>query len=86
MFGKLPYMFGAIAAGVIAGGYYKWPEWDTSTMLPLTLVAGGISAVIFGATVTIAIHIKLSPPHKVNINVPKKITALQTLVSVSYIK
>ncbi|XP_042241233.1 sorting nexin-25-like isoform X2 [Homarus americanus] len=50
-------------------------------VLPLSLVVGGISAMVLGATLTIAAYVMLSAKHQVTVRVPPEISALHTLIA-----
>ena len=52
-------------------------------ILPISLVIGGISAVIFGMSLTVSAHIMLSARHKVDVRLPKEMITLHSILGVS---
>nr|XP_053631185.1 sorting nexin-25-like isoform X2 [Cherax quadricarinatus] len=50
-------------------------------VLPFSLIIGGISAMVLGATLTVAAYVMLSAKHQVTVRVPPEISALHALIS-----
>ncbi|XP_076054361.1 sorting nexin-25-like isoform X3 [Oratosquilla oratoria] len=73
---------GILMAVVSADVVWGWGERSTfgGIILPLSMVVGGISAIVLGATLTIAAYVMLSTQHRVSVKIPKEITALHSLV------
>ena len=76
----------AVLAWWCTGSIMAWGgiQGGMKFILPLSLVLGGISAVILGISLTISAHVMLSAKHKVTIKVPKEIQALHSILNVSY--
>ncbi|XP_050715248.1 sorting nexin-25-like isoform X2 [Eriocheir sinensis] len=78
----------AAAVGGLVGAWCVGMVWGWGSegggmgvVLPLSIIAGCLSAMVLGATLTIAAYIKLSTKHQVTIRVPPEISALHTLTS-----
>lgn len=82
-------MWGAAVGGLLAawcvGAVWGWRGDGSSIglVLPLSLVIGGISAMVLGATLTITAYVMLSAKHQVTIRVPPEIPALHALTTAS---
>ncbi|XP_066961778.1 sorting nexin-25-like isoform X2 [Macrobrachium rosenbergii] len=78
-----PAAVGGLLTAWCIGAVWGWGSNSGSlgVVLPLSLIVGGISAMILGATLTIAAYVKLSAKHQVTIRVPEEIHALHALTS-----
>lgn len=82
-------MWAALVGGLLAawcvGAVWGWggDGGSIGVVLPLSLVIGGVSAMVLGATLTIAAYVMLSAKHQVTIRVPPEISALHALTAVS---
>ncbi|KAK7070181.1 hypothetical protein SK128_020601 [Halocaridina rubra] len=78
-----PAAVGGLLAAWCIGAVWGWGSDGGSlgVVLPLSLIVGGISAMILGATLTIAAYVKLSGKHQVTIRIPEEIPALHALTS-----
>lgn len=82
-------MWAAAVGGLLAAwcvsAVWGWggDRGSLGMVLPLSLVVGGISAMVLGATLTIAAYVMLSAKHQVTIRVPAEISTLHAFITVS---
>lgn len=82
-------MWAAAVGGLLAawciGAVWGWggSVGSVGVVLPLSLIVGGVAALVLGATLTITAHIMLSAKHQVTVRVPEEIPALHSLIAVS---
>lgn len=79
----------AAAVGGLVGAWCVGMVWGWGSegggmgvVLPLSIIAGCFSAMVLGATLTIAAYVKLSAKHQVTIRVPPEISSLHSLTAV----
>ncbi|KAK3892859.1 hypothetical protein Pcinc_003300 [Petrolisthes cinctipes] len=81
------WMWAAAVGGLVVvwlvGAVWGWGGEGGSlgVVLPLSLVVGGLSAMVLGATLTIAAYVMLSAKHQVTVRVPAEVPALQAIVA-----
>lgn len=75
---------GGLVVVWLVGAVWGWGGEGGSLgiVLPLSLVVGGLSAMVLGATLTIAAYVMLSAKHQVTVRVPAEVPALQAIVAV----
>ncbi|XP_045616157.1 sorting nexin-25 isoform X1 [Procambarus clarkii] len=80
-------MWGAAVGGLLAAccvsAVWGWGRdgGGLGVVLPFSLVVGGISAMVLGATLTVAAYVMLSAKHQVTVRVPAGISALHALIA-----
>ncbi|XP_042890697.1 sorting nexin-25-like isoform X2 [Penaeus japonicus] len=80
-------MWAAAVGGLLAawcvGAVWGWggSAGSVGVVLPLSLIVGGVAALVLGATLTITAHIMLSAKHQVTVRVPEEIPALHNLIA-----